>query len=64
MAEMEIGVLGRQCLNRRIPDIEQMRAEVTAWAAVRNNKKAAVHRQFTTPDIRIQKKYGPSIHSS
>jgi hypothetical protein len=43
MAEIEIGVLSRQCLNRRIPALEQMRAEVKAWAAARNEKKAAAY---------------------
>jgi hypothetical protein len=43
MAEMEIGVLSRQYLNRRIPALEQMWAEVKAWAAARNAEKATVH---------------------
>jgi predicted AAA+ superfamily ATPase len=54
MAEMEIGVLSRQCLNRRIPALERMRAEARAWAAERNKRKAAVHWQFTTADARIK----------
>ena len=40
MAEMEIGVLSRQCLNRRIPALEQMKREVRAWAAELNKGKA------------------------
>ena len=31
MAEIEIGVLARQCLDRRIPDQEVLRREVDAW---------------------------------
>ncbi len=31
MAEIEIGVLSRQCLNRRIPDQDTLRAEINAW---------------------------------
>ncbi|MDR2516868.1 MAG: IS630 family transposase, partial [Spirochaetaceae bacterium] len=54
MAEIEIGVLSRQCLNRRIPALEQMRAEARAWAAARNAEKATVHWQFTTADARIK----------
>jgi hypothetical protein len=54
MAEMEIGVLSRQCLTRRIPAIDQMRAAARAWAAERNAQKATVHWQFTTADARIK----------
>jgi predicted AAA+ superfamily ATPase len=53
-AEMAIGVLSRQCLNRRIPAIDQMRAAARAWAAERNKRKATVHWQFTTADARIK----------
>ena len=54
MAEMEIGVLSRQCLNRRLPALERMRAEVKAWAEARNGEQATVHWQFTTADARIK----------
>jgi hypothetical protein len=54
MAEMEIGILSRQCLNRRIADIEVMRSEVAAWVAQRNREKSTVHWQFTTADARIK----------
>jgi hypothetical protein len=54
MAAMEIGILSRQCLNRRISALEQMRAEVRAWPAVRDSRKAKVHWQFTTADARIE----------
>ena len=36
MAEIEIGVLARQCLDRRIPDQEVLRREVDAWQDQRN----------------------------
>ena len=36
MAECEFSVLSRQCLNRRLPEIERVRSEVNAWAKVRN----------------------------
>ena len=38
MAEIEIGVLSRQCLNRRIPDQETLRTEINAWQEQRNQK--------------------------
>ena len=54
MAEIEIGVLSRQCLNRRIPDQETLRREINAWQAERNQKKICVDWRFTTADARIK----------
>ena len=39
MAEIELSVLSRQCLNRRIPDIETLKEEVTAWCDKRNEQE-------------------------
>ena len=54
MAEIELSVLTRQCLSRRIDDIEEVRKEVKAWENARNNKNATVNWQFTTEDARIK----------
>ena len=54
MAELEIGVMSRQCLGRRIATIEKMASEVQTWVTQRNNHKATVHWQFTTEDARIK----------
>ena len=54
MAELEIGVMSRQCLKRRIATIEKMAGEVKAWVAERNNQRTTVHWQFTTADARIK----------
>jgi hypothetical protein len=54
MAEMEIGVMSRQCLNRRIPTLEKMTSQVQAWAAARNAREDTVHWHFTTEDARIK----------
>jgi hypothetical protein len=54
MAELEIGVMSRQCLGRRIANIEKMASEVQAWVAQRNNQKTAVRWQFATADARIK----------
>jgi hypothetical protein len=54
MAEIEIGVLSRQCLNRRIPTKEKMITEVAAWVALRNAAKHTTHWHFTTADARIK----------
>jgi hypothetical protein len=52
MAEIEIGVMSRQCLSRRIPTMEEMTSQVKAWAVSRNKRKDTVHGQFTTQDAR------------
>jgi hypothetical protein len=54
MAELEIGVMSRQCFGRRLPAIEKMADEVQACATERNNHKTTVHWQFTTADARIK----------
>jgi hypothetical protein len=54
MAELEIGVMSRQCLNRRIGTIEEMGDEAHAWVAKRNNRKTTIHWQFTTANARIK----------
>ena len=56
MAEIELGVLGRQCLDRRIPDMNELTAEVAAWVNDRNEKKVRVNWQFTTADARVKLK--------
>lgn len=62
MAEIEIGVLSRQCLNRRIPDQETLRAEINAWQEKRNQNAICVNWRFTTEDARVKlKSLYPSI---
>jgi transposase len=54
MAEIELSVLARQCLKRRIPDQPSLRREVAAWERDRNRKQATVQWRFTTVDARIK----------
>jgi len=54
MAECELSVLARQCLDRRIPDIETLAYEAAAWETRRNAKPVKIHWQFTTADARIK----------
>lgn len=54
MAEIEIGVLKRQCLNRRIYDAATLRAEVAAWQQRRNALDRHIDWQFTIDDARIK----------
>lgn len=56
MAEIEIGVLSRQCLDRRIPDQDTLRAEINAWQKQRNQDAVCVNWRFTTEDARIKLK--------
>ena len=52
MAEIEIGVLSRQCLGQYLDAIENMVSEVAAWETDRNAAKTKVDWQFTTDDAR------------
>lgn len=65
MAEIELSVLSRQCLNRRIPDQDALCREVTAWMTRRNTAKATIEWRFTTGDARIKlKKLYPTLNPS
>lgn len=62
MAETELSILTKQCLDRRIPDQHTLRREVNAWEQHRNAAKSKIDWQFTTHDARIKlKKLYPSI---
>ncbi len=57
MAEIELSVLARQCLDRRIATREELAREVAAWEAERNAAKVTVDWRFTTADARIKLKH-------
>ena len=61
MAEIELNVLIKQCLNRRIDTMAEMQAEVEAWQTRRNNMNATINWQFTTDDARVKLKRLPKI---
>lgn len=62
MAETELSILTKQCLDRRIPDPATLRREVEAWEQSRNGAQCTIDWQFTTHDARIKlKKLYPSI---
>jgi hypothetical protein len=64
MAEIELSVLSRQCLDRRIPDPKTLAQEVAAWEERRNAQSRTIDWQFTTDDARIKLKHlYPSILS-
>lgn len=62
MAEIELGILSRQCLDRRIDNVEELTAEVSAWEDSRNAATTRVNWRFTTADARVKlKRLYPSI---
>ena len=64
MAEIEIGVMARECLDRRISDQSTLRREIEAWQDRRNRDTIRVNWRFTTADARIKlKSLYPSIHN-
>lgn len=54
MAEIELAILSSQCLDRRIPDEDTLKAEVAAWEQSRNATATRVDWRFTTDDARIK----------
>ena len=54
MAEMELSVLVRQCLDRRLPSLQVLEAEALAWMAERNQAAIQVNWTFTTTDARVK----------
>ena len=54
IAEIELSVLSRQCLDSRVPDFETLQAEVQAWHQRRNAKGGKINWRFTTELARIK----------
>jgi len=52
MVEIELSALSKQCLDRRIGDMDTLKREVLAWTNERNTKRATVHWQFTQDKAR------------
>jgi DDE superfamily endonuclease len=62
MAEIELSILDRQCLDRRISDQATVQQEVAAWESERNARQMTIDWRFTTADARIKlKRLYPSI---
>lgn len=65
MAEIEIGILSRQCLDRRIPDEDTLQREIAAWETSRNEQRATVEWRFTSSDARVKlERLYPDISNS
>ncbi len=56
VAEVELNVMNRQCLNRRIGSVDVLAREVAAWQASRDRIRAKVDWQFTAEDARLKLK--------
>ena len=54
MTEIELNVLTRQCLSRRIGTIEALMSEIAAWEAERNQKQEKILWHFQTGDARTK----------
>jgi recombinational DNA repair ATPase RecF len=54
IAEIELAALTRQCLDRRISDLDALNAELSAWQEQVNADQRQVEWQFTTDDARIK----------
>ena len=54
MAEIELAVLGKQCLGRRLGSREELAREAGAWEEERNERQVEVHWQFTTAKARVK----------
>lgn len=64
MAEIELSILGKQCLNRRISDQAKLMKEVAAWEKKRNEILTPMEWRFTSEGARIKlKKLYPTINS-
>ena len=63
MAEIEIGILSRQCLNRRIPSRQGLRFEVDAWQSARNALQRTIEWNFTRQDAdqKLGRHYVPKL---
>jgi len=62
MAEIELSILSRQCMDRRIPDQETLKTEILAWQEKRNAIARPMEWRFTTEDARIKlKKLYPTL---
>jgi len=62
VAEIELSCLTRQCLDRRIGNLETLNAELTAWQEHTNTNQRQVHWQFTTSDARIKLRHLYPVH--
>jgi hypothetical protein len=56
MAEIELSILSRQCLDRRLPDQETLKAEIAIWQEQRNTSARSMEWRFTNDHARVKLK--------
>ena len=63
MAEIETGLLTRQCLDRRLADRDVLGSEVAAWQRQRNDRRRTIEWKFTRQDAdrKLARDYVPSF---
>lgn len=62
VAEIGLSILSRQCLNRRIESMNELKKEITIWTKNKNNEEKNINWQFTSEDARIKlKKLYPTL---
>ncbi|MFD0206449.1 IS630 family transposase, partial [Saccharothrix carnea] len=54
IAEIELSALSRQCLDRRISDLDTLNTELAAWQQATNTNQRGVDWQFTADDARVK----------
>ena len=54
MVEIEIGVMNRQCLSRRIGDRQTLEAALAAWEKARNDERATINWMFDVDNARVK----------
>ena len=65
VAEIELSVVSRQCLDRRIESVEMLLRELEPWEEERNDRAIGVNWRFTTTDARIKlRRLYPAAQSS
>ena len=64
MAEIEIGILERQCLDRRIPNELSLGKEIVAWETRRNDQRATIQWAFTREKAEMTFSNNQSVSSS
>lgn len=64
MAEIELSILSRQCLKRRLPDEWTLTLEIIAWENQRNQRQAKIHWRFSVDDARrVFREHYPAFSS-
>jgi len=53
IAEIELSVMEKQCLRRRVANLDELNSEINAWRTDRNNSGATINWQFTAEDARV-----------